>query len=572
MKKREIIIAIIALLLGAGLVYIVLPTPEHEHSTETTAENGSEESTIYTCSMHPQVERDEPGICPICEMDLVPKSAVESDDPLQLQMTENAVRLSQLQTSEARPVGADGGETLSFSGKMREDRDRSARLITYIPGEIVKLKVRYEGQKVQKGQHIADVYAPKLRLQQEELIQAYNRRDESPGLYRAARRKLDNWRIDSSLVEKIIETGHAIDILPVYASASGTVRILNVSEGDMVSRGTSLARVADLSSLWAEFEVPEADLSQVRIGSELTFTALSVPGRQFSGTVYFIDPQVDPVKRTVIARARVSAEQRLKPEMLIRAYLFSDQAEEEALLQIPASAVLWTGPRSVVWVEVPDSDIPSYEYREVVLQRFSTKRAIIKEGLEVGERVVSHGAFVVDAAAQLSNQRSMMNRLVGEDGVHIHRESINPHHNDAAVAFIQEYLRVKDALVESRAEEAKELTGALREKLDNIPGTIDDASIRDNWMGWHERAEEAIQRLEESEDISVQREAFEKISRALIYWLRHYEIDTDALYLQHCPMAFDDEGADWISAEEEILNPYFGDQMLHCGLVEEVFQ
>ncbi|TVR86987.1 MAG: efflux RND transporter periplasmic adaptor subunit [Saprospirales bacterium] len=572
MKKREIIIALIALALGAGLVYFMMPSPDHEHPTETAPKNGSEESTIYTCSMHPQVERDEPGICPICEMDLVPKSAVESDDPHLLQMTENAVRLSQLETSEALPVGVDGGETISFSGKMREDRDRSARLITYVPGEIINLNVKYEGQRVRKGQHMADIFSPELRLQQEELIQAHKRRDESPGLYRATRRKLDNWRMDSSLVEKIIETGHALDILPVYATASGTVRTLNVSEGDMVSRGASLGRVADLSSLWAEFEVPETDLDQVRIGSELTFTTLSVPGHQFSATVYYIDPQVDPVKRTVIARARVSAEQRLKPEMLIRAYLYSDQSEEEALVQIPASAVLWTGPRSVVWVKVPDRDIPSFEYREVVLQRLSTRRAIIKEGLEVGEQVVSQGAFVIDAAAQLNNQRSMMNRLVGEDGVHVHRESINPHHNEAAVAFIQEYLRVKAALVESHAEDARYMTRALGEKLENIPGTIDDSSIRDNWMRWHERAVEAIQTLAESDDISIQREAFENISRALIYWLRHFEIDTDALYLQHCPMAFDNEGADWISTEEEILNPYFGDQMLHCGLVEEVFQ
>jgi Cu(I)/Ag(I) efflux system membrane fusion protein len=575
MTRKTYIIGLIAFVLGGLLTYFVFQDTSHTEGTHTSeSTNGeSEDATIYTCSMHPSVEQDEPGDCPICGMDLIPKSSTASDDPLQLQMSAEAVKLSQLELTEVRPVGDGEGKVVRLSGLLKEDLDQSSRLISYIPGELVRLYVKSEGERVRKGQVIADVYVPELRIHQEELLDAAERREEAPDLYRASRQKLDYWKIDSAFIEKLLETKEVRDILPVYSTVSGTVRELMVTEGDMLNRGQSIARVSNLNQLWAEFEVPESELDLIRKGRVIRFSPTSAPNREYRGTIYYIDPEIDPVKRTAIARARVTARDYLKPEMVITGYISVSSQYPTEQVVVPASAVLWTGPRSVVYVKVPNADVPSYSFREVKLDRFGRDEAYISEGLEVGEEVVSQGAFVIDAAAQLNNQKSMMNRMVEAKGSKpSSRHKMNPLHQEATQEAIDVYLQLKDALVNSDAAKGKKAGAELYEQLRQIPGTIEKADRRDRWMARQSLAEEGAQKLSETEDLDVQRKAFEDLSKAFIFWLRHFKIDFDTIYLQYCPMAFDFAGADWISAQEEIRNPYFGDEMLKCGSVEEVFE
>jgi len=575
MTRKTYIIGVLAFLLGGLLTYAIFlntaTTADHPSSESSHAE--SEASITYTCSMHPSVEQDEPGDCPICGMDLVPKSSTASDAPLQLQMSEEAVKLSQLELTEVRPVREGEGKALRLSGLLKEDLNQSSRLISYVPGELVRLFVKSEGERVKKGQVIGEVYVPELRIHQEELLDAAERRKESPDLYRASRKKLDYWNMDSTLIEKVLESKEILDVLPIYASASGTVRELLVTEGDMLKRGQSVARVANLNQLWAEFEVPESELNVIQTGQNIRFSPISAPNREYRGTIYYIDPEIDRVKRTAIARARVTARDYLKPEMVITGYISVSSEAKTEQVQVPASAVLWTGPRSVVYVKAPNTDIPSYSFREVKLDRFGRDVAYISEGLEVGEEVVSQGAFVVDAAAQLNNQKSMMNRMVeGKKGAPSHRLKINPLHQEATKEAIRVYLKLKDALVNSDAAKSKKAGSQLLDQLKRIPSTIDQADRREKWMSMQGLAERGALKLSETEELKVQRQAFEEVSEAFIFWLRHFQIEFNTIYLQYCPMAFDFDGADWISAQEEIRNPYFGDEMLKCGTIEEVFE
>jgi Cu(I)/Ag(I) efflux system membrane fusion protein len=575
MTRKTYITGLIAFFLGGLLAYLVFRDTTHSENAHTSelANGQSEDSSIYTCSMHPSVEKDEAGDCPICGMDLVPKISTSTDDPLQLQMSAEAVKLSQLELTEVRPVGGGEKKVVRLTGLLKEDLDQSARLISYKPGELVRLYIKSEGERVRKGQVIADVYVPELRIHQEELLDAAERREEAPALYRASRQKLDYWKIDSAFIEKLLESKKVRDILPVYSTASGTVRELMVTEGDMLKRGQSIARVANLSQLWAEFEVPESELDLIRIGQSIRFSPISAPNREYRGTIYYIDPEIDPVKRTAIARARVTARDFLKPEMVIRGYISVASQSHTEQVVVPASAVLWTGPRSVVYVKVPNTEVPSYAFREVKIDRFGQDKAYISEGLEVGEEVVSQGAFVIDAAAQLNNQKSMMNRMVEARGPNpSSRLETNPLHQEATREAIELYLQLKDALVNSDAAEGKKAAAGLYEGLGRIPSAIDQPEQRERWLEMQKIAENSAKKISESVELAVQRKAFEDLSKAFIYWLGHFKIDFDTIYLQYCPMAFDFAGADWISTQKEIRNPYFGDEMLKCGSVEEVFE
>ena len=179
-NSKIIIVGIVAIALGLGLGYFLfgnnrtmeMPTETHEHGGETVQPSGEVEEWI--CSMHPQIRQPEFGLCPICEMDLIPAGSNESDDPLVLQMTENAVKLANIQTTEIGTTAGESGKMLKVSGKIQADERRASSQVAHIPGRIEKLFVTFTSEQVNKGQKLATLYSPDLISAQRELLEALN--------------------------------------------------------------------------------------------------------------------------------------------------------------------------------------------------------------------------------------------------------------------------------------------------------------------------------------------------------------------------------------------------------------
>lgn len=579
MKRNEIWIGLIALGIGAlGMWFIqyqffnssgVNDSAHQHHAVES-----EEASVTWTCSMHPQIRQDEPGLCPICEMDLIPAESMASDNPLQLTMTETAVKLSQLETQ--RVEFANPGQLqslLALTGEIREDLDGSGVVNSLFPGTVQKLHIKSPGEKVAESSLIAEVFSPELRSTQLELLRAHELRESRPELFQSVVKKMEVWEIDSTTVERIISRGSPIELWPVRASQGGTVTELMVSEGDYINRGAGIMRIANFNRLWVEFIVNESDLGKVNVGDEVIFNTLAHPDRKERITVYYIDPEVDAQKRTAVVRGRVyNSNNRLRPRMQVRGHLRStaDKSTDNQLI-VPTSAVLWTGKRSVVYVQIPDQEVPTYEYREVEIVEIQTDHTIISSGLEVGEEVVIRGAFTVDAVAQLNNQRSMMNQMVNTDLSPVsHRMEVNPYHLEKFEVALNFYLELKDQLVLSDEQTAAQTAEKIGNSLKEIPPVINDPEVSEKWESRQLEAENAAHEIANSDDLEIQRGAFEKLSMVMIFWLRHFELSENVVYVQNCPMAFDNEGADWVSNEKQIRNPYFGDRMLRCGTVVEV--
>lgn len=122
--------------------------------------------------------------------------------------------------------------------------------------------------------------------------------------------------------------------------------------------------------------------------------------------------------------------------------------------------------------------------------------------------------------------------------------------------IIQAYLSVKDNLVETNAKKAMKSAEAFIETLKDAKG---------------QRAElmrNAAENITKTSDVEIQRINFEEISDNLYIYAQKNDMGIK-LYRQHCPMAFKNKGASWLSAQSKIMNPYFGDKMLHCGTVED---
>lgn len=436
--------------------------------------------SVWTCSMHPQIRRSEPGLCPICAMDLVLADPTSggSGGLRQLSVSPEQRELMRIRTTavERRSVETE----IRMVGKIDYDETRLAYITAWVPGRIDQLYVDYTGVSVSAGDHMVNLYSPDLYSAQQELLQASRAvaqsqlpalRSSTAATLDAARERLRQWGLSDAQIEAVEESGEAAAHTTLHAPVGGLVIQKNVQEGMYVDVGTRIFTIADLDQVWVKFDAYESDLAWLRFGQEVTFETEAYPGEVFRGTISFIDPMLDPRTRTV--KVRVVADNRagrLKPAMFVRATIrasvagrgkvldpslvgkwispmhpeivkdepgacdvcgmdlvpaetlgYASPTEDEVPLVIPRSAALVTGRRAVVFVELPGQERPTFEGREVVLGPRAGEWYVVRHGLEEGERVVVEGNFKLDSALQLDARPSMMSPEGGEAGADSHQ-------------------------------------------------------------------------------------------------------------------------------------------------------
>ncbi len=359
-------------------------TTKEEKKTDIQAE--AAKKTIWTCAMHPQIRMDHPGKCPICGMDLIPLTkSTPLINPDAVVMTEEGIKLAEVQTSivtKQKPV-----KMIRLYGKIQADERLIKTQPAFVPGRVEKLLVNFTGEEIKQGQVIAQIYSPELVMAQEELLEALKMKETQPQLLVAAKEKLRQWKFTDSQISDIQNSGSAKTVFDVYATVSGIVINKSVNAGDYVSQGAPLYEIADLSHVWAMFDAYETDLPWIRKGDRITFTLQSQPGKEYTGTVSFIDPVINPQTRVATVRVEIpNSADKLKPDMFINGMLTSQLATSGNSLVIPQTSVLWTGTRSVVYVKLPDTKEPSYLYAGDNPRTFTGKQFCGSERLNGGGR------------------------------------------------------------------------------------------------------------------------------------------------------------------------------------------
>ena len=624
MKRLKILIVAAAFLAGGWLLgsYFSGGGPGEAPESGGAAE-GAGSAETWTCSMHPQIQQPKPGKCPICAMDLIPVSKAGGGDdegPRVLALTETAKKLAEIRTV---PVTRQLVETtIPLVGKIAFDETRTKTMAARFPARIDRLYVDYTGIQVREGDHLARVYSPDLLTAQRELLSAI----KFGSNVETARDKLRLWGLSEERIKEIEEKEEPSDRMDINALIGGIVIEKHVNEGGYVDTGQALFTISDLGSVWVKLNAYESDMPWIRYGQPVTFEAEAVPGRQFEGIVAFLSPTLDPGTRTI--QVRVNADnprQVLKPEMFVHATIHSTLAEsgkvvapdlkgkwispmhpevirdgpgqcpvcgmdlvkaedlgydvlkepEQPPLVVPASAVLRTGKRSVVYVELPDREKPTYQGREIVIGPRAGDFYLVEEGLEEGERVVSEGNFKIDSALQIQAKPSMMNP--GEDSGTTDKGAA-PEQTPAyevSLAFrenlgtlLADYLRLQGALANDDFAAAKKEAGAAEQTLPSIGGAELEGEAQKAWQKLSGDISGALARMPSAKDIAAVRTAFEPLSNALREAVKVFQPTGHGhVYELHCPMAFDFKGASWLQDQPEVLNPYFGAEMLTCGSV-----
>ena len=565
-----IIILVIGLFLG-WLLFGASNKDENTHNHEVV----SETNQMWTCSMHPQIMQQESGDCPICGMDLIP-AEINSDGLLanQFKLTDNAMALANIETTTVG-VGESATNQLILSGKIQANDKATALQTAHFGGRIEVLNFKSEGEFVNNGAVIASIYSPELVTAQNELIEAMDIKNEQPELYKAVRNKLKFWKISEQQIQQIEQTKKVITNFKMYANTKGYIETIFVEEGNHVKEGTPLFKVANLNTVWAQLDVYEQDVRNLSIGQSVLISLNAFPDKNIEGKIDYVSPTLNDKTRTISVRATLkNSDGNLKPGMLISATTKLKTNDKGAVLSIPKSAVLWTGERSIVYVRVPN-DSPVFELREITLGNAVGENYKVLSGLEQGEEIVINGAFTVDAAAQLNGKQSMMNNMIlyeEEPTEIIQRLEVSTTFQEQLKALVESYLTLKDYLVNDDASNTTKQAKLVLADLDKVNMkllTNNDAHMQ--WMRLLKDIKTAAGSLAKETDIATQRNYFKPLSSSITKAVELFGIN-QTVYLQFCPMADNDKGANWLSLTEEIFNPYFGDAMLKCGSVEQVIK
>ncbi len=604
--------------LGAGLLIIgIIVGNVFSGGNSEASHNESEHEFIqdpvtqlWTCAMHPQIQLEESGNCPICGMELIPMNTSSSTEKIsddEIVLSEEAYQLGNIQTSVVEKGTTE--KEIHLLGKVQADERNLFSQVSHIPGRIERLYVNFTGEKVVRGQKIARIYSPELISAQKELFEAIRSKSIYPELYTASRNKLKLWKLSDNQINAIEKSGSIQEQIDILSDYSGYVMKRNVELGDYLKEGSSLFNIANLNTVWVLFDAYEADIQWIHKNDVIDFNIQALPGESFKGKVTYIDPFVTTSSRVVKVRIEIpNSSNKLLPEMFANGIIKAKLLNAKDALIIPKSAVLWTGKRAVVYVKVPHEKTISFIYREITLGADLGDFYIVKDGLMDGEIVATNGVFRIDASAQLVGKKSMMNPNAGKqnsghadmdmdgdskskmsdeemknmdtsktENVTNHPEmekriAVSKDFQNQLKNVFQKYIDLKDAFTNDNAKtapkSAKEITDLLN-KVDMKLLTNNEAYT--NWMNIHKEIAASSIAISTTVELKIQRDYFKNLSLNIIKAVKLFGINKK-VYEQFCPMADDNNGAYWLSLTEPISNPYFGSKMLKCGNTKSIIE
>ena len=284
--------------------------------------------------------------------------------------------------------------TVRATAVIQPDERKLYSIAPRFEGWVRKLHVNVTGQTVITGQALLEIYSPELQSTAREYRLAVDSGQQD--LAQSALQRLRNWEITPEMMEH--GSPDDKDVLVLRAPVNGVVLEKAAIEGARFAPGEVLFKLADLSSVWIQAEVAEQDQGQLRIGQRANVTVDAYPGETFAGKVSFIAPVLNSQTRTVQVRLELSNPHgRLRPAMYANVQ-FATQKSAAAVLSVPSSAVIDSGTRQIVLVQVAPG---RFAPREVKPGQRAGDRVEVLEGIGEGERVVTRANFLIDAESNL---------------------------------------------------------------------------------------------------------------------------------------------------------------------------
>lgn len=459
--KRIGLLAVVVAAFAGGYFYKAIKA-----GSGASGEKGGRKVLYWVDPMHPAYKSDKPGIAPDCGMKLEPVYAdggnapgasiaerkilyyrdpkapnFKAQQPGVNPETGNELEAVYAADASTMPVGtvqitpdkqqligvkygqvqaAGGSRVIRAVGKVAIDETRIEHVHTKVEGWIDQVFVDFTGKVVKKGDPLFTIYSPELLASQREYLLAAKAQnlmqnsalpaafDQSKSLLDASRRRLELWDLSEAQINQIVKTGQPIKNITVYSPKSGYVTERKAFPQLKVMPDTDLYTIVDLSRVWIIADVFEYEASNFQIGQSARVTLQAFPGRTFSARVNYLQPEVDPMTRTLKVRLDMDNPGiALKPDMYANVEF---RINLPSKLTVPADAVLDAGERKTVFV---DRGNGYFEPRQVTTGERDGDRIQILTGLTGGERVVTSGNFLVDSESQMKAAAAGMGGMAG---------------------------------------------------------------------------------------------------------------------------------------------------------------
>lgn len=443
----------------AGLRLFGYHSPHLVAVNADTPSGGAGQTQLWTCGMHPWIITQEPGLCPICGMELVPKRNEAApraagsgertvaywrapmnpmeiyDAPGKSKMGMDLVPVYEdelvggvdikidpvfQQDMGVRMAPVEKGplnHTIRTYGHITYDETRTALISPKVDGWIEHLFVNFTGEIVKKGQPLFDIYSPQLLAAQEEYLSAFRNFKRMGGINRelldSARMRLSYFDVADDEIQAIEASDAVKKTLMIRSPADGVVVHRNAVEGGFIKAGTTIYTVSDLSRVWVEAHIYEYELDQVAKGQDAVVTLPYHPGGVYRGKVAYVYPYLQQKTRDVVVRVELmNPDMALKPEMYVTVNIRTT-GEGDGLM-IPSEAVIRTGERDLVFVARGDG---RFSPRKTTLGlALDDGKVQVLSGLGPGDIVVTSGQFLLDSESQLREAvQNMMPLKTGKD-------------------------------------------------------------------------------------------------------------------------------------------------------------
>ena len=420
MKKALIIISgIVILAVSVFGVYKLFNGKDQDMTVKKSSE-------LYICPMHPQIQSDHPGVCPICHMDLVLKDIGNNQkefDSLKNKSKESGDVILNHEQQVLANVQTDKvsikeyRNNLTFNGYIKTGENNMRHISTPVSGKLIRMYVNYEGQMVTKGQAVFEMYSPEIYSTEKEYILALQNyenaknssydlvTEQAEDLIASTKTRLRLWEVTPAQIEELERTKEARDHITVYSKYSGVITKKIVHEGHWAAAGEDIYDIVDMSVLWVMASVPEADIKAIKPGQQADIRAVSYPDELFKAKVNFISPMLNPETRTLEVRLDVTNRNyRLKPDMYVKVEIGS--AGYEWNIVIPRNAVIRTGKMDIVYIK-KDNNV--FSPVMVTIGGEQDGKYLITSGLSEGDEIVTSAGFLIDSESQIQTGNSSQN-------------------------------------------------------------------------------------------------------------------------------------------------------------------
>lgn len=537
----------------------------------------------YTCPMHPQIVQDRPGTCPICGMDLVPVDA--SGDKSEVMLNESQIELANIQV---QPVTVQSiGTRLLLNGRIRTDETKTEVVSTRVPGRLDKLHVKQTGTLISEGQVIYEIYSEQLLTYQQEFLLANNQSNSVDNkryqsYLEAAGKRLRLYGMTEEQIKRLAESRHTDPRIKYVAPASGVVTEVMVSEGQYVTEGAPVYRLENLHTLWVEAELYPEEAAFVKAGDIISIHVSGYDNEEVKGKVTFLSPEYRQATQIFILRASISnPNHQFVPGM--QAEIALEHSQRRALA-IPADAVIREENKDHVYRKVGNG---KFKAQMVTTGLENFDKVEITSGVAEGDSIVISGAYLLYSEIVLKkgvhpmagHDHSAMNATASSDAMPSDQPSaeepvvtVDPKFSTQLSSVLSAYMQVKDALVASNSKAAADAARNVSSALAKVDMELLQGDAHNLWMSKLKSINEGIKLIQVSGDLEIQRASFSKLTGAFYGALKMFNVTGLKAYYQYCPMAFDNKGAYWMSMDEQISNPYFGEQMLGCGETKEILK